>query len=176
MTAIDLFWISEARMLGICSLPRSTFQGWNRLGLGLAHPGGAYGLREVLGISLLAAARDHAGAEELVVSWTAFNESGQADELVEAVRGMGKGDRFELVLAPVRGLMTVARDDEQLVRAVRDVETPTAFVVIDVSAKLHAARDDFERFQKTIKRPQTRRPGRPKKDQVAQLHSVDSGV
>ncbi len=162
-------------MLGICSLPRSTFQGWNRLGLGLAHPGGAYGLREVLGISLLVAARDHAGAEELVVSWIAFSESGEADELVEAVRAMQKGDPFELVLAPARGLMTVARGDEQLVRAVREIEIPTAFAVIDVSARLHAARNDFKRFQKKVKRPQTRRPGRPK-GQVAQLHSVDSGA
>lgn len=163
-------------MLGICSLPRSTFQGWNRLGLGLAHPGGAYGLREVLGISLLVAARDHAGAEELVVSWAAFSESGEADELVERVQAMGKGDRVELVLAPARGLMTVVRDDEQLVRAVRDIEIPASFAVIDVSARLRAARDDFERFKKKAKRPQTRRPGRPRKGQVAQLHSVDSGA
>lgn len=174
MTASDLFWISESRMLSICGLPRSTFQGWNRLGLGLEDSGGAYGLREVLGVSLLVAGRDHAGAEELVVAWEAFSGSGEADELVGAVREMQGGERFDLFLAPARGLMEVVSSDRELVRAIRGLEIPTSFTVVDVSGRLHAARDDFVRFQKNAKRPQKRRPGRPSKAQVTRLHSVDS--
>jgi hypothetical protein len=175
MTVSDLVWISEARMLSICGLPRSSFQGWNRAGLGLLDSGGAYGLREAVAISLLVAARDQMGVEELVAAWRAFDGSGEADELVRAVRGAEKGDRFDLVVAPVGGSMTVVRNDDELVRAVRDPEVPTAFAVIDVSARLRAVRDSFGRYQKQTKRPQKRRPGRPKAE-VTQLHSVDSGA
>jgi hypothetical protein len=175
MTVSDLRWISEARMLSICALPRSTFQGWNRNGLGLVDAGGAYGLREVLAVSLLTAARDHMAAEELVAAWGAFEESGQADQLVEAVRGMEKGDRFDLVVAAASGSMTVVRDDGGLVEAVRDPEVPTTFTVIEVGARLRLARDAFGRFQKGSKRPQKRRPGRPRAE-VTRLHSVDSGA
>jgi hypothetical protein len=175
MTVSDLLWISEARMLSICGLPRSTFQGWNRAGLGLVDAGGAYGLRQVVAISLLVAARDHMGAEELVAAWGEFDRSGAADELLEAVREAEKGDRFDLLVAPTSGAMLVVRDDEELVRALRHPEVPTTFAVIDVSGRLRAVRDSFARFQKTTKRPQKRRPGRPKAE-VTQLHSVDSGV
>ncbi|HEV7481691.1 MAG TPA: hypothetical protein VGO13_01180 [Solirubrobacterales bacterium] len=175
MTVSDLLWISEARMLSICGLPRSTFQGWNRAGLGLVDAGGAYGLREVVAISLLVAARDHMGADELVAAWGAFDRSGEADDLVRAVRKAKKGDRFDLVVAPTSGAMLIVRDDEELVRAVRDPGVPTTFAVIDVSGRLRAVRDSFGRFKKKSKRPQKRRPGRPKAE-VTQLHSVDSGV
>jgi hypothetical protein len=173
MAASDLTWVSESRLLGICSLPRSTFQSWIRSGLNLADEGGAYGLREVIALTLLAAARDHAGVEELIAGWRRLERSGGDVAVIDAARGLQDGARMDLVLDPSGGAFAIARNDVELVEAIRrHRDVPRPLFVVDVAARIRFAVDAFESFAKATPRPVSKRPGRPKRE-VVSLRAVD---
>jgi hypothetical protein len=169
-----IFWISEARMLGLCDLPRSTFQSWLKAGLDLADPGGAYGLAETLEVAVLVQARRHLGLEEMAGAWRSAIRSGRRDEIVRRAVALEEGGRLDLVVQPQHASLAVADTDAELVRAVRHPTAPRPVVVLDVAAPLMLVKEGFEGMATAGSRPSERRRGRPRR-QPAEVRTLRTG-
>lgn len=157
-------------MLGLCGLPRSTRQSWERAGLNVGDAGGAYGEGAVLEIALLVIIREHLGLEEMVSAWRDLSNSGAAVELINQARGLRDKDRFDLVLEPDHAGIGVARTNGQLVAAVRHPGAPRPVVVVDIADRMRLVRNSFRRLATHEPRPQVKRPGRPR-SKVTQIRS-----
>lgn len=153
-------------MLSLCELPRSTFQSWIKAGLDIEEPDGAYGLSQVLSVAILVAARKYLGLEELVGAWRAANGSGAANQMLTAARGLGKGDRFDLVVEPAHGSIAIARTNSELVKAVRHPGAPRAVVVLDLAERILLVNASFKRMAGYEPRPVEKRRGRPRRRHV----------
>jgi hypothetical protein len=167
-------WISEARMLGLCDLPRSTFQSWLKAGLDLADPGGAYGLAETLEIAVLVHARRHLGLEEMAGAWKSATRSGRREEIVRRAVALEEGDRFDLVIQPQHASLVVAESDAELVRAVRHPTAPRPVVVLDIADSLLLVKEGFEGLATVGSRPSETRRGRPRR-QAADVRTLPTG-
>jgi hypothetical protein len=158
----DISWISEPRMLGLCDLPRSTRQSWERAGLNVGDAGGAYGEGAVLEIALLVMIREHLGLEEMIGAWRDLTSSGTAAEIINRARHLRERDRFDLVLEPEHAGIRVARTNAELAAAVRHPGAPRPVVVVDIAERIRLVRDSFRRLAVHEPRPQVKRPGRPR--------------
>jgi hypothetical protein len=158
----DISWISEPRMLGLCGLPRSTRQSWERAGLDIGDVGGAYGEGAVLEIALLVIIREHLGLEEMVSAWRELSNSGAAADLINQARCLHDKDRFDLILEPDHAGIRAASTNGQLVAAVRHPGAPRPVVVVDIADRIRLVRDSFRRLATHEPRPQVKRPGRPR--------------
>jgi hypothetical protein len=158
----DISWISEPRMLGLCGLPRSTRQSWERAGLNVGDAGGAYGEGAVLEIALLVIIREHLGLDEIIGAWRDLTSSGVAAELINHARCLREQDRFDLVLEPEHAGIRVARTNAELVAAVRHPGAPRPVVVVDIAERIRLVRESFRRLATHGSRPQVKRPGRPR--------------
>ena len=169
----DLQWLDEARMLELCELARSTFHGWARAGLVERDPGGTYGEGAVLELVLIAALRDHFSIDELLVRWPRLRHDGSVEEFVTRARKLRAGGRYDVIVEPKHGGITVAGDDVELVAAVRHPGAPRAVVVIDLAPKLLLALRSFRDWAVTGRRPSQRKVGRPAR-QSAAIHDLQS--
>jgi hypothetical protein len=149
-------------MLSLCRLSRSTFQSWRRSGLDLPGTGGAYGLNEVLTLTILVAVRDFLAPKEMVAAWRHLVRSGREEEILSSARGLERGDRFDLVIEPELASLELARSDEELVAAVRHPTYPREFVVVDGAERVYTVVDAFSRLGNETPRPRQKGPGRPR--------------
>jgi hypothetical protein len=161
--ADDIEWVSEARMFSLSGLPRSTFQSWIKAGLDIQDPGGAYSLDDVLEIALLVQARRYLGLEELVSGWRQLTRSGAANAIVAAARGMQQGEQLDLVIEPDHAAIVAARNNEELIAAVRHPGAPRPVVVLTVSEEIQLVKEAFARLAKTAPRPTEKSRGRPRR-------------
>jgi hypothetical protein len=150
-------------MFSLCELPRSTFQSWVKAGLDIQDPGGAYGLADVLAISILVHARRHLGLEEMVSAWRDLALTGGAGEIIAAARAAEEGERLDLVLEPEHASIAVARSNDELVAAVRHPGAPRPVIVIDLADAIQLVKESFRRLAKTAPRPSEKRRGRPRR-------------
>jgi len=157
----DLHWVDEARMLDVCELARSTFQGWAKAGLVERDPGGAYGEGAVLEMVLVAALRDHFSVDELSVRWPRLRGAGHVLDFVGRARKLVEGDRYDLVVEPKHGGISVVGDNAELVKAVRHPGAARAVVVLDLAPKVLLVRKSFRGWAISGKRPTVRKVGRP---------------
>jgi hypothetical protein len=164
-------WVEEARMLALCGLPRSTFQSWDRSGLFVRDPGGAYSEAAVLEIALLSALREHFSTEDLSRTWKSLRQDGAVERLVAAASRVEANARFDLVLEPQYGGIALARDDSELLTAVRHPAAPRAFLVLSLGERLQLVRQGFDRISTNERRPSERKVGRPAQ-RVANLRSI----
>lgn len=169
----DLLWMTEARMLSICGLPRSTFQSWARSGAIERDPGAAYGEGDVLRIALLGILRDHLPTDTARSAWDDLRVSGLLDDFVTRARTLEEGDRFDLVLEVEHAGVIAAFDDIALIDAVRRPEAPRAVKVVPAAERLRLVRDSFRR-QAARGQPPGRRRGRPPRARPA-LTPVEGG-
>lgn len=158
---IDLRWLDEAKVLEILNVARSTFQGWSKAGLVDPDPGGAYGEPEVLELTLLAALRNHFSVQELAKLWRRLRAKGHVTEFVARARGLENLGRYDVVIDPTYGGITVATDDAALVEAVRHPNVPRSIVVIDLAARILLVRGAFDQWAHLSMRPTRRKVGRP---------------
>src|SRR4051794_39550613 len=122
-------WVAEARMLSLCELPRSTFHSWERAGLLVRDPGGAYDERAVVEIALLASLREHFSLEDLVNAWGAHRQAGAVDSFIRRAFELQPGGQYDLVVEPQYAGITVAAEEAELVAAVRHPGAPRAVLV-----------------------------------------------
>ena len=160
--ANDSDWIDESKALEIAGVPRSTFQGWAKAGLVERDAGGAYTEDAVLEFTLLAALRDHLSVQQLGTLWPKLRALGTVADLVGKARALDEGRRLDLVVELAHGGISAARNDEELVAAVRHPGAPRALVVMDVAPRVALARDAFRTWATDARRPTARKPGRPR--------------
>jgi DNA-binding transcriptional MerR regulator len=159
----DSKWVAEPRMLSLCKVARSTLQSWERAGLVARSESGAYGEGDVLEATLLLVLREYFPLDELAERWTNLRTAGAAADFISRARGLGRGDRFDLVIEPDNGGIRVADNDAALIDAVRHPEVPRAVVVLPLADRLRFIRDSFRDIATTAKRPTQRRAGRPRR-------------
>ncbi|MEX1143143.1 MAG: hypothetical protein WD993_00325 [Thermoleophilaceae bacterium] len=164
--------MSEPRMLGLCGLARSTFQSWVRAGLDINDPGGAYGEGAVLRTALLVQVREHLSLDDMVGAWRDFTASGAATEFLNHARCLREDGRLDLVIEPEHAGMAIARNDEELIAAVRHGNAPRPVIVVDVADRILHVLQSFRRMAKPGARPTERRRGRPRRSQG--LRAIDS--
>jgi hypothetical protein len=162
----DILWITEARMLSLCKLARSTFQSWVKAGLDIEDEGGAYGLSKVLAVALLVEARRHLGLEELLGAWWELARSDDLSAILGAARRLEKGERFDLVIEPEHASIALARSDVELVAAVRHPGAPRSVVVVDLSDRTLLVKESFFRLASRAPRPEKKRRGRPRRKEA----------
>jgi hypothetical protein len=148
-------------MLDLCDLPRSTFQGWTRAGLFERDPGGAYGEGAVLELVLIACLRHYFSVDELSIRWPRLRQEGRVLAFVSRARELHEGNRYDVVIEPKHGGISLAGDDAELVKAVRHPGAPRPVVVVDLAPKMLLARDSFRASAPTGRRPSERKVGRP---------------
>lgn len=159
----DISWIAETRMLSICGLRRSTLQGWTKAGLLAATQGNAYGEGAVLEAALVAVVRDFYPLDDLAHRWSRLRREGRVDAFINRARQIEPGQRFDLVVEPDLGGITVVGDDTALLAAVRHETVPRAVVVIPLADRMSEVRRAFWDFAITGKQPTERKVGRPKR-------------
>jgi hypothetical protein len=148
-------------MLSLCGLSRSSFQSWTRSGLEIGNEAGAYGLNEVIALTVLVAVRDFLSPKHLVAAWREMVLSGEAERFVNAGRQLEKGGRFDLVVEPEVAWFRLARTDAELVDAVRTPSDPRPVVVIDAADRVRRAVGGFNRLGEETPRRTKKARGRP---------------
>lgn len=171
----DLSWVGETRVPSLTGVARTTFQSWTRAGIVDQDPGGAYGEGAVLEIALVGALREHFSVDELATRWSRLRSQGDVNRFLARARQLDSSERFDLVVEPELGGISVAADDEALVRAVRHEHAPRAVVVIPMAERLTSVRDSFRGWSTTAKRPTQRKRGRPARRR-ADLKPVRGGA
>lgn len=149
-------------MLSLCHLPRSVLNSWSRAGLDLKTSEGAYGLREVIAVLLLGAARDHIQPKEMAPAWQEIVDSGADIEIVQKARRLSQGDRFDFVIDPENASFAIAQSDAELAAVVRFSSWPRPIVVVDVAERIRQAVRTFDKVGNATPRPKERSSGRPR--------------
>jgi len=163
-------WLPESRALSVCQLSRSAFNSWKQAGLDLDAPGGAYGLDQVVSITILAAAREHIQPKAMVAAWQDFVGPDGEAELGRAARLLGPGDPFDLVVDPEIFTLRVTLRDADLVDALRRSSYPRPVVVVDLADRIREIVGAFNRAGNPTSKPKSRNPGRPRSaNRVTQL-------
>jgi hypothetical protein len=168
----DLKWVAEARMLELCAIRRSTYQSWVRAGILEALS--SYGEGDVIEVALVALLRDHFPLNDLAERWRQLRNDGSVAGFLVRARQLEDSDRFDLVIEPAFGGITVVADDAALVQAVRHADAPRTVLVLPLAARLRAIRDAYRAFATTAKRPGERKAGRPVHRQAG-VESVGRG-
>ena len=168
----DFQWVDEARMLELCGLPRSTFHGWVKSGLVERDPGGAYGEGAVLEIVFIGALRDYFSVDELSLRWPRLRADGRVERFVACARRLRDRGRYDVVVEPQHGAISLAVSNAELIKAVRHPGAPRAVVVIDLAPRMLLARAGCRAWGVTGRRPNKRKVGRPARQpaEVRKLH------
>jgi hypothetical protein len=149
-------------MLALCRLSRSTFNSWKKSGLDIANSAGAYGLSDVVALTVLVAIREFIPPKEMIAAWRDLVQSGGAAGIVNAARSLNEGDRFDLIVQPQHASLRLALSEQELTAAVRFPTDPKVVVVIDAADRVRSVVKAFDRLGNDTPRPKEKRPGRPR--------------
>jgi len=158
----DIAWLPESRAIDLCELTRSSFNSWQNAGIDLAPENGAYGLRQIVPLVLLVAARSYLPPKEMVGAWLEMENSGEMEGLVNAARSLEQGDRFDLVVEPAHAKLHVAQTEVELLDAVRQPGAPKPVIVLDLADRIRTVVSTFNRIANRTAPPVERSPGRPR--------------
>ncbi len=162
----------------LLGVSRSTFRHWRSLGLVSEGPGGTYDEGAAIDAVLLATLRDQLGMENAAKVWRELKRSGEGEQLVTRARKLDlkrRDERFDLVIEPSAGIVSLATDDASLVAAVRDPEDPRPVTIVPLASRLRRVRRGFNTYGDHGPQPQERVSGRPQKSgTVTRLHGRSS--
>ena len=154
-------WVTETRMVQLCGVARSTWQSWVREALFTVPAASAFQLADCLEVLLASVVREHFSLTETRSIWEGLRKSGEVTRLVEAAEAVVPDDsvRFDLVIDPAFGEVSLATDDASLASAIL-TERPRLVQVVPLSERIRALKAGFERIASDDPLPTLRR-GRP---------------
>jgi hypothetical protein len=156
-----LFWISEARLLELCRVKRTTWRAWDSEGLVERDDGGAYSEADALSVVLILALRNVLSAQDTAAAWRDMQRRGADSEVIATTATLGDESHLDLIVEPESRVVRYAATDEALIKAVRFLDDPRSVIVVSVAGKLRRVRDGFRVLKEESARPTERRVGRP---------------
>lgn len=155
-------WVTEARLLMLVDLARSTYQSWLRDGLLDLPASGVFEERDVLEVLLAAVLRELFPLAEVRSLWRSLLREGIVRDFLElALSIQGNEDRLDLVVEPATGRLSLASNPASLLAAVRDDHRALQVQVVPLATRIAVAREGFGRFSSPDPLPAVRR-GRPR--------------
>lgn len=136
--------INEVRLGEIVRVPRTTLQSWR--GEDLLRVAGTYGDREVFEAILLDIVRASYSLRETKPLWRRLGGDGLIAEFVDRCRSLDDAGRLDLVVEMAVGRVTICRDDESLIAAVRRSDATRTITVTALGDRVREARDAFWTF------------------------------
>jgi hypothetical protein len=148
--------MAEKPMLELTRVKRGAWQNWLREGLMTpAHPT-AFAENEVLEAVLVKALRS---VHELAMCkriWRVLRSEAERAQFIAAAQTLNAEERYDLVLEPRGAGLRLARNDPELVAAVRFPGAPRDVIILPLADELRRVRDDFRVLARMGAKPNPR--------------------